>query len=90
MEATGLGKRYRRDWIFRAPDAHASGPARATAVLGPNGAGKSTLLNTMSGPAAAHGRQRWPTPWPAAPLAVEDVPRHLAYCAPPTWSCWKT
>jgi ABC-type multidrug transport system ATPase subunit len=44
----GLGKRYRRDWIFRDLNFQASGPA-AVAVLGPNGAGKSTLLRIAAG-----------------------------------------
>ena len=80
IDATGLGKRFRRDWIFRGLT-RAFRPGSATAVLGPNGAGKSTLLNTLSG-------QLLPSEGTLAyslggrPLAVEDVPRHLAYAAP--------
>ena len=80
IEASGLGKRFRRDWIFRGLT-HAFRPGSATAVLGPNGAGKSTLLNTFSG-------QLLPTEGTLTyalagrPLAVEDLPRHLAYAAP--------
>ena len=80
IEATGLGKRFRRDWIFRGLT-RAFQPGSATAVLGPNGAGKSTLLNTFSG-------QLLPTEGTLTyalagrPLAVEDLPRHLAYAAP--------
>ena len=80
IEATGLGKRFQRDWIFRGLT-RAFRPGSATAVLGPNGAGKSTLLNTFSG-------QLLPTEGTLTytlagrPLAVEDVPRHLAYAAP--------
>lgn len=44
----GLGKRYRRDWIFKGLDFTGSGP-QAVAVLGPNGAGKSTLLRIAAG-----------------------------------------
>ncbi|WP_345123359.1 ABC transporter ATP-binding protein [Hymenobacter antarcticus] len=80
ITATGLGKRFQRDWIFRGLT-HVFHPGSATAVLGPNGAGKSTLLNTFSG-------QLLPTEGTLAyslagrSLAVEDVPRHLAYAAP--------
>ncbi|MDQ2772231.1 MAG: ATP-binding cassette domain-containing protein [Bacteroidota bacterium] len=80
IDASGLGKRYRRDWIFRGLT-RTFRPGSATAVLGPNGAGKSTLLNTFSG-------QLLPTEGTLAfalngrPLAVEDLPRHLAYAAP--------
>ena len=80
IESTGLGKRFQRDWIFRGLT-RSFRPGSATAVLGPNGAGKSTLLNTLSG-------QLLPTEGALAytlaghPLAVEDVPQHLAYAAP--------
>ncbi len=80
LTATGLGKRYQRDWIYRGLT-RVFRPGTAVAVLGPNGAGKSTLLNTLSG-------QLLPTEGTLAytlagrPLAVEDVPRHLAYAAP--------
>ena len=80
IDATGLGKRYQRDWIYRGLT-RTFRPGSATAVLGPNGAGKSTLLNTLSG-------QLLPTEGTLAyalagrALAVEDVPRHLAYAAP--------
>lgn len=80
IEAAGLGKRYGREWIFRELS-YSFRPGTATALLGPNGAGKSTLLNTLAG-------QLLPTAGTLAytrggrELAVEDVPQHLAYCAP--------
>lgn len=80
LEASGLGKRYGREWIFRHLS-YAFRPGTATALLGPNGAGKSTLLNTLAG-------QLLPTAGTLAyslkgrALEVEDVPRYLAYCAP--------
>ncbi|MCB2410191.1 ABC transporter ATP-binding protein [Hymenobacter lucidus] len=80
IEASGLGKRFSREWIFRGLS-HVFHPGTATAVLGPNGSGKSTLLNTLSG-------QILPTEgslaysFQGAVVPVEDVPRRLAYCAP--------
>ncbi|WP_201987566.1 ABC transporter ATP-binding protein [Hymenobacter rubidus] len=80
ITATGLGKRFQRDWIFRGLT-RTLRPGSATAVLGPNGAGKSTLLNTISG-------QLLPTEGTLTyalagrPVAAEDMPRHLAYAAP--------
>jgi len=80
ITATGLGKRFQRDWIFRGLT-RAFRPGSATAVLGPNGAGKSTLLNTISG-------QLLPTEGTLTyalagrPVAVENLPQHLAYAAP--------
>ena len=80
ITATGLGKRFQRDWIFRGLT-RSFQPGSATAVLGPNGAGKSTLLNTISG-------QLLPTEGELTytlggrPVAVEDLPRQLAYAAP--------
>ena len=80
IAATGLGKRFQRDWIYRGLT-RTFRPGSATAVLGPNGAGKSTLLNTLSGQLLPtegnldyrlHGR----------PVPVEEVPRYLAYAAP--------
>lgn len=80
IEATGLGKRYAREWIYRNLT-HTFLSGSATAILGPNGAGKSTLLNTLSG-------QQLPTSgtlryeYQGREVAVEDVPQLLAYAAP--------
>ena len=80
ITATGLGKRFQRDWIFRGLT-RTFEPGSATAVLGPNGAGKSTLLNTFSGQLLpTEGTLTYSLAGHA--LAVEDVPRHLAYAAP--------
>lgn len=80
IEATGLGKRYAREWIFRGLT-HTFRSGSTTAILGPNGAGKSTLLNTLSG-------QQLPTDgtlvyqYQGQTVPVEDVPPLLAYAAP--------
>ena len=80
IEASGLGKRFRRDWIFRGLT-RTFRPGSATAVLGPNGAGKSTLLNTFSGQLLpTEGSLRYALA--GRTVAVEDLPRHLAYAAP--------
>jgi len=80
ITATGLGKRFQRDWIFRELT-HTFQPGSATAVLGPNGAGKSTLLNTISGQLlSTEGTLAYGLGSQA--VAVEDVPQYLAYAAP--------
>jgi ABC-2 type transport system ATP-binding protein len=48
LEATGLGKRYRRTWALR--DCALQVPAgRIAGLVGPNGAGKTTLLSLAAG-----------------------------------------
>jgi ABC-2 type transport system ATP-binding protein len=48
LEATGLGKRYRRTWALR--DCTLTLPrGRVAALVGPNGAGKTTLLHLAVG-----------------------------------------
>jgi ABC-type multidrug transport system ATPase subunit len=80
LDAQNLGRRYGRQWIFRQLS-HDFQPGSATAILGPNGAGKSTLLSILAG-------QLLPSEGQVAyslagqPVAVTEVPQHLAYCAP--------
>jgi ABC-2 type transport system ATP-binding protein len=48
LEATGLGKRYRRNWALR--ECNLAVPrGRIAALVGPNGAGKTTLLHLAVG-----------------------------------------
>jgi ABC-2 type transport system ATP-binding protein len=48
LEASGLGKRYRRTWALR--DCNLTVPeGRIAALVGPNGAGKTTLLHLAVG-----------------------------------------
>jgi ABC-2 type transport system ATP-binding protein len=48
LEATGLGRRYRRTWALQ--DCTLAVPAgHVVALVGPNGAGKSTLMNLAVG-----------------------------------------
>jgi ABC-type multidrug transport system ATPase subunit len=80
IDATGLGKRFQRDWIFRGLT-HGFRPGSATAILGPNGAGKSTLLNTISGQLLpTEGTLTYTLAGRA--VSVEAIPQHLAYAAP--------
>jgi ABC-type multidrug transport system ATPase subunit len=48
IELEGVGKRYRREWIFRDLDLELNTPD-TWALLGHNGSGKSTLLRVLSG-----------------------------------------
>lgn len=80
IEATGLGKRYAREWIFRNLT-HTFREGTATAVLGPNGSGKSTLLNTLSGQLlSTAGTLSFAHQGRTVP--VEEMPPLLAYAAP--------
>ena len=80
IDASGLGKRFQRDWVFRRLT-RIFRAGSATAVLGPNGAGKSTLLNTISGQLLpTEGALTYALAGRA--VAVEDLPLHLAYAAP--------
>jgi ABC-type multidrug transport system ATPase subunit len=80
IEAQALGRRYGRQWIFKHLS-HDFQPGTATAVLGPNGAGKSTLLSILAGQLLpTEGQVNYSLGGQS--LAVADVPRQLAYCAP--------
>ena len=48
IEASGLGRRFKNEWIFRNLD-YSFKKGRSYAITGPNGSGKSTLLKILSG-----------------------------------------
>ncbi len=48
IQLSKVGKRYRREWIFRNID-YEFQQGKKYAILGPNGAGKSTLMRILSG-----------------------------------------
>lgn len=80
IELQDIGKRYRKEWIFRHIDfSFQSG--QHYAILGPNGSGKSTLLKILSGslnPSAGvisyHLDQQT--------FNQENIFRHLSWAAP--------
>ena len=59
VKATGLGKRYNREWIFRNLD-EAWHLGDICGIEGSNGAGKSTLLRVLSGfESPSTGKLNW-------------------------------
>ena len=74
IEATGLGKRYRRSWALR--DVSLAVPAgHVVALVGPNGAGKTTLLHLTVGlttPTAGQVRVLG-SETPGAPAALDQI-----------------
>src|SRR5688500_13104623 len=58
-----IGKKFGRDWIFRAVDATFK-PGEKVAILGQNGSGKSTFLMSLSGfYALSKGTLLWKDRW---------------------------
>lgn len=76
----GLGKRYKKQWVFRKLALHLSAPQKV-AVLGHNGSGKSTLLRTLAGiQMPSEGRVLWEIS--GNPIPKESIYKHLSFCAP--------
>ena len=79
ITATGLGKRFHREWIFRKPD-YSFGPG-VHAIVGPNGSGKSTLLQVLWGQMPpSEGTLRCEDQ--GVEIPAESIYQHLALAAP--------
>jgi ABC-2 type transport system ATP-binding protein len=75
-----LGKRYKREWIFKQIDRHFDG-GTTCAILGANGAGKSTFLKVLSGHLSpTQGNISYI--YKGQTLDISEVYRHLAIAAP--------
>jgi ABC-type multidrug transport system ATPase subunit len=76
----GVGKRYRKQWVFRELTQEFDGPGRY-AILGRNGAGKSTLLRLLGGlQSASEGKVTFEHH--QKNIAANDIYRHVSLCAP--------
>ncbi|MGZ5287502.1 MAG: ABC transporter ATP-binding protein [Flavisolibacter sp.] len=80
IELSGAGKRFNREWIFRATDlSFTSG--NAYAITGANGSGKSTLLQCIGGMLQlSEGRMEFYTGNEL--VQPENAFTHISYCAP--------
>jgi len=80
IELSGIGKRFRREWIFRGVDL-ALEAGQSYTFVGPNGSGKSTLLSVIAGVApATEGQLVYRLG--GQPLDADDWYRHLVMAAP--------
>ncbi|MCB0609074.1 MAG: ABC transporter ATP-binding protein [Lewinellaceae bacterium] len=80
IELTGIGKRFRWEWILKNVNLDLQ-PGQAYAVTGPNGAGKSTLLKLISGHLTpSKGKIRFSLD--QSPIEINKVFRQVAYAAP--------
>jgi len=80
IEAAGVGKRFRREWIFRGVDLRLE-TGQSYTFVGPNGSGKSTLLQLLSGVMPlTEGELSYHLG--AQPLDADDWHRHLVIAAP--------
>jgi ABC-type multidrug transport system ATPase subunit len=80
IELEGLGKCYRRYWIFRNLSTVMESPQR-WALTGPNGSGKSTLIRLLAGALLpAEGRLSWSLQ--GRELPPESVYTQVALAAP--------
>ncbi|WP_128544317.1 ABC transporter ATP-binding protein [Larkinella soli] len=78
--AEQLGKRFRREWIFRNVDLTLESGNSYT-FIGPNGSGKSTLLQTLTGVLpSSEGAIRYERQ--GRPLEIDDWFRHIVIAAP--------
>ena len=80
IELQEVGKRFRRDWIFRSLSKSLEGGKRY-AVVGPNGSGKSTLMRVLAGALMpTEGSISWSRNSDA--VKPEEVFQHLSWAAP--------
>lgn len=75
ISATGLGKKYNRQWIFRELNLEGTN-GELIAITGHNGSGKSTLLKILSGfIAPSKGKIAYKQP-------SDDIQLHFSFVAP--------
>lgn len=80
IQLNDLGKRYRREWIFRHLS-HAFVAPKQYALLGPNGSGKSTLMQLIAGSLqASEGEIVYRTNNTLVP--AEKIYQYIAWAAP--------
>jgi ABC-type multidrug transport system ATPase subunit len=72
-----LGKRYRKEWIFKELDFHRTNP-ECIAILGPNGSGKSTLIRILAGLASPSTGS---ISLKSADGQIPDQDCHVHYCS---------
>ena len=75
-----IGKRYQKEWIFRAIDGQWNEDS-CTAIIGGNGSGKSTLTQIISGfLSSSEGELRWSIN--DKPIPRDKVYEHVSLCTP--------
>jgi ABC-2 type transport system ATP-binding protein len=80
IQLTNAGKKYGRNWIFRA-FSHQFTEGKKYVILGPNGSGKSTLLKIVSaGTTLSEGSIEYS--YKNKSIKIEDVFQHIAIAAP--------
>lgn len=80
ISLANAGKRFNREWIFRAATLDFTS-GNAYAITGPNGSGKSTLLQAVGGMLQlSEGSIQYTTG--NGQLANEDAYKRISFCAP--------
>ena len=79
IKASGLGKKFQKDWIFRNFD-YQFEANKTYAITGPNGSGKSTLIKVLSGMMpATEGEIGYDN---GTAIQEEEFYKHLCIAAP--------
>jgi ABC-type multidrug transport system ATPase subunit len=80
VKATQLGKRYKKNWIFREVD-FLFEAQKSYAITGNNGSGKSTLLKCLAG---IDHFQKGTIHYASNQKAIDknDILAHITFCAP--------